>query len=105
MVGRTHLLIPFFRKIKTDQRDVEQLQSNCAQQFTAIKDCPFLSGAAVSASLVTGSNKVDNPLQRTIQGWIITDRDSAATVYKSTSDNFTVTLVASAPINLQIWLY
>ncbi len=98
-------MIPAFRKVKTDQRDVEQLQVNVGQQFAAMRDCPFLSGATISAALVSGDNVVNNPLGRTIQGYMVTDRDSDATVYRSASDLRTITLVASAPINISLWIF
>ena len=105
MARDTLLLIPDFRKIKTDLRDVEQLQSACSAQFQALHNCQLLDGAALNVDLVAGDNVISNPLQRDMRGWIVTDRSTAAAVYKVSSTSRNITLNSSSTITLQLWVY
>ncbi len=99
------MILPAFRKVKTALRDVEQLQTNVGQQFQALRDCPFLVGATITADLVAGDNVVSNPLQQSIQGWIMTDLDAAETVYRSSSDSQTITFFSTGTATAKFWIF
>lgn len=57
-------------------------------------------------SLVTGSNVINHLLSRMQVGWILTDQQAAASIYRSKAFNAsTLTLMASAPAVVSIWCF
>jgi hypothetical protein len=68
---------------------------------------PMLSGLQLSnIALKTGVNVINTMLARQQQGWFITDIDAAITLYRSAPFNSsTLTLTASAPASLSLWVY
>lgn len=85
--------------------DTQALQEAVSQSLDPIVRVALLDGVQVSYDLVAGSNRVSHPLQRTPLGWIIVDRDSGATVYRTAWDSRTISLTASGTIKLQVWIY
>lgn len=68
---------------------------------------PFLSGVQLNnISLKTGANVINTTLQRAQQGWFLTDIDAAITLYRSAPFNsLTLSLTASAPATVSLWVY
>lgn len=95
-----------FRKIRTEDRELDQVQSNIAASLTPLSKAKIVDGAhVVDVELTTGTNRVGHKLERVPEGWIISDRDSAATVYRTAWDSKTVDLVASAAVTCRIWFF
>lgn len=56
--------------------------------------------------LIAGTNVINHLLQRNQQGWIITDIQGAAQIYRSEPfNNLTLTLVSDAPVTCNIGVY
>lgn len=97
-------------QFQTDDRDFQLMQSAWA---TAIN--PLLRNAALNGSLiqnvvlVTGSNQVNHKLGRKLQGWFIVRQRAAASVYdqqdSNTSPALTLSLVSSANVNVDIYVF
>lgn len=68
---------------------------------------PILSGHALNnIILANGVTTVNHSLGRNMQGWIITDRNGAATIFRSQPFNsLTLTLTSSAAITLSLWVF
>jgi hypothetical protein len=99
-------LIKQFKKIQTALFDLMQVQTNVSYVLDPLVKVPFLDGAVMSqVTLASGSNRIAQPLQRRPLGWFITDRNSAATVYRTAWDSNTITLTASAATTVDIWVY
>ena len=59
-----------------------------------------------NVSLVTGVNVINHGLQQMQQGWVVTDIQGSATVYRSAPfNNLTLTLTASAPVVMSIAVF
>lgn len=57
-------------------------------------------------SLQTGSNIINHLLGRLQVGWIITDQNASAAIYRSQPFNAsTLTLTSSAPATVNIWVF
>jgi hypothetical protein len=95
-----------FRKIRTDNRNLMQLQDNIASVVETLRTCPFLDGTAVSAIVLkSGANVINHLLDRQPQGYFLTDINASATVYRSAWDVKTITLVASTNTTVSFWVY
>lgn len=88
-----------------EDQNLQGLQDNVAGVLDPLVRIAILDGVQISATLSTGSNRISQPLQATPRGWIIVDRNGVATVYRTAWDSKTISLTASAPVNLQIWIY
>lgn len=68
---------------------------------------PLNSGNLLTnINLVTGVNVINHRLGRLMQGWIVTDQNSNATFYRSSSLNdLTLTLTSSANSTVSILVF
>lgn len=98
-------MLPQFRHIKTADKDLSTVQSNVGQILNKVVKVSILDGTQIEADLASGANIINHGLGRTPQGWIVVDRDSAATVYRTAWDSATLSLTASATVTVQLWVY
>jgi hypothetical protein len=82
-----------------------QLQANVNEFVEDLATVPFLDGVTVSAQVAATDTIIPHTLNRQPQGWFITDIDAAATVYRAAWNTRTITLHASAPVNIQLWVF
>jgi hypothetical protein len=79
-----------------------------AKQLDPILANPILSGFAIEGIILNASTpkQIQTGLNRMQQGWIITDKLSNATVWRTQPLNSTsLTLEASADTTISIWVY
>lgn len=86
--------------------DVPVLMPRWKSQLDSILANQLLAGQSTTANLSTTPTVVFHSLGRVPNGWIITDLNAAAEVYRpSPMTNTTITLQASAPCTVQLWIY
>lgn len=96
-------MLPFF---KTPLRELDQLQTRWKQVLDPITDNTLLKGRIIdSTALASGPNIIDHRLGRQPQGWIITDLNANVTLYRSEWSPTTLTLVASGPCTVSLYVY
>lgn len=73
---------------------------------------PFIAQAYLNGlllkqvSLVSGANVVNHKLNRMQQGWVIADQNAVASIYRSQAFNDeTLTLVSSATVTINLWVF
>jgi hypothetical protein len=94
---------------QTSDLDLSLVQKTWSAQLNPILANPSTNpGLLSNIILVTGSNVINHKLGRKMQGWKITDIDSAVTVYRPDTSPFndlTLTLVSSgmATISLEVF--
>jgi len=107
-------LLNAFRKIRVKDKDLEQVQSNIANTIAPVLRSLIVDGVLVKdIELVNGVNRVNHTLGRPLEGWIIVDRNSAATVFKTVptaasntiTDSSTISLTASGTVKVSIWFF
>jgi len=86
---------------------IEQMQQQWKSQLDPILAIPMLSGLQLkSIALKSGANVINHKLGAVQQGWMITDQDGPATIYRSQPfNNLTLTLTSSAACNVNLWVY
>lgn len=81
------------------------LQTNWAALINPLLKNPLSKGIFLpSISLVTGNNVINHLLGRKQQGWLISDQDAAASIYRSQPFN-DITLTLNSSANCVVTLY
>lgn len=95
-----------FRKVKISERETSLFQDAVAAILGPLSKNPYIDGLLVpNVVLVIGTNTVIHKLGRAPQGWVITDIDSASTIFKVTMDSQSLVLDASADVTISLWVY
>lgn len=82
------------------------VQDNVANVFMFLATFPILDGYLVTnIPLVSGTNVINHTLGRQPVGWIVTDRNGAATVYRTAWDARTITLNSSGTVTISAWVF
>lgn len=93
-------------KINGLGRGLELLQEQWKKVLEPVIAVPLNNGLIIQASLITGNNIINTLLLRKQQGWMIIDQDAASSIYRSAPLNDkTLTLNASAPANVSLWVF
>lgn len=93
--------------IQTQDRILSQLQTQWISMLNPILSVPLLSGLQLTGiALKSGVNTINHLLSRKQQGWVITDIDASASIYRSAPFNEqTLELTSNAPANVNIWVF
>ena len=86
---------------------LEQMQVKWKSELDPILSIPLLKGLQLkNIELIAGTNVINTLLGRLQQGFIITDIDAPATIYRSQPFNsLTLTLTSSAACNVSLLVY
>lgn len=86
-----------------------QTQQVWASTLNPVIANPIINGLQLSnIPLASGATTINHFLGRNMQGWFVTDIDGVATIYKPKTAPFnskTLTLVSSAAVTANIWVY
>lgn len=82
-------------------------QDRWASSLNPIIQFPPNQGTLLkNVSLDVGVNQVNHKLGRNQQGWIVTDIDAAAQIYRSQPFNSTIlTLTSDVACTINLWVY
>jgi hypothetical protein len=94
-------------RFSTKDQALTLLQSNWSSQIDPVLAFPPNKGFILQGvSLSTGVNVINHKLARKPQGYIITDIDAAATIFRSAPLNdTTLTLTSNADAVASIWVF
>lgn len=92
-------------KLEPVPRILDNLQDQINTSLLDLSLRDIIRGKFISRSLSAGNNIIYHELQRQPKGWIVVDRDSAATVYRSSWDLETLVLTASASVDAKIYVF
>ena len=97
-------------KVQTNNREVNQLQSNILSYLNTLGQNALLSGTILTEqALVNGSNTINHKLDRKLQGWFIIRQRGPASVYdnqdNNTSPNRTLILISDADVSVDIFVF
>ncbi len=102
--GGDAMNLPYFQ---SNVQPLSLMQTNWRATLNPIIALPILNGVALTnVALIDGATIINTLLARMQQGWLITDINAAATVYRSAPfNNLTLTLTASAACTVSLWVY
>lgn len=101
-------MIPIFRKISVDTfDDMSRLQDALGTTINKIVKKDVIDGAQLSnLSIGTAAVRISHTLGRQPLGWIVTDIDKNANIYRTAWDSKTITLTSSAAATtVSLWVY
>lgn len=96
-------MLPFF---KTPVKELDQLQTRWKQSLDPVVDNPLLKGRIVGeVALQAGPNVINHLLGRQPQGWLIIDLNANQGVWRSAWSPLTLTLDASGPCVINLYVF
>lgn len=86
---------------------LELMQTKWAAQLNPLLSNPFTSGILLpQTTLINGVTVINHLLQRQMIGWIVTDQDASASIYRSAPlNNQTLTLTSDAAAIINLWVF
>ncbi len=96
--------LPIF---KDTNQPFQLMQSQWSSQLNPVLANPMTNLTILKdVSLVAGTNVINHTLGKTQQGWILTDRQGSATIYRNAPFNSkTLSLSVSAPVICSIGVF
>lgn len=95
--------LPIFQ---TDNQTIQLMQYSWKAAITPVLNSPINQGILLSnIQLTAGSNTINHLLGRKMVGWILTDKDGNATIYRSEPlNNKTLTLTTDIDCMISLWV-
>ena len=90
---------------KDPNQTLQTLQTNIENSLRDLLNNQLLSGTFLKTKLEVGTNTINNPLQRQLQGYFITNQDAHVSTYLSSSTPKQIKLVSDAQANVSIYLF
>lgn len=83
------------------------MQQQWSQQLNPLLQMPFSSGSFLTnVQLINGVTTFAHYLGRQMQGWIVSDKDADASIYRSEPlNNQTLTLTSDADVTISLWVF
>lgn len=96
--------LPLFQ---SDDKNFSLMQSQWRAVLNPIIAIPMLQGLQLNDIVLNaGVNVINTRLSRKQQGWLITDIDASSQLFRSAPFNSqTLTLTASSPCTVSLWVY
>lgn len=99
-----------FKKINTENYELETIQSNASATFDSITSNPLLNGIILKdIALISGDTTINHKLNKNLSGWMIIGQTAAADIFdKQSSNNLknrTLVLNSSAICTVSIYVF
>jgi hypothetical protein len=95
-----------FKQLNTANRDMQQLQANIEAAIKGVIAAPLLNGRLESnVTLTAGNTALEHRLDRVPAGYIVADKNAAATIYTVSKDDRFLTLNSSVACVITIWYF
>ena len=94
-----------FKKIRTGNREVDQIQENLTQFFTQQAGNFLLDGILHKEITINTTFALEHKLGRLPIGYIVVRRDSNAVIYNGDITNTLINLSSSASVEADIWVF
>ena len=94
--------------LQSDNQILNQLQMKWRAILNPALEVSIINGIQLSLSLVRGPNTINHKLQRTMQGFIITDLTGPAVIWRTQPMNqTTLSVICSSTVNVTagMWVY
>lgn len=95
-----------FKQVQFKAFDLLQFQASVKDFHQQLTLCPFLTGAyAKGQAIGTSATIVNHGLGQAPQGYFVLTRGANATVWQTAATTTTITLQASAPVTVDLWIF
>lgn len=107
LIGETEMaLTEKYRDFTLNDPNLDRMQSFIKSYLQQFDDLSFLNGVFVNnVTVTTSSTSIDHKLGRQPIGWIITDKNALADVYRVSWNDRVIILDSSATVTLNMWVF
>lgn len=93
--------------VLSSDQGLNLLQTKWAAQLNPVLSLPILDGNLIEGiALINGTTVINHLLARLQRGWVITDINAGAAVYRSAPYNSsTLTLTSGASCTISLWVF
>lgn len=99
-------MIQPFRKIRTQDKELTQLQNSLARIFLDLLGLEILNGRLIEdVEVTTSTATVNHGLNRELKGWIVVKKNADRRVWQTDITSTTLTLDASATVTVSLWVF
>lgn len=93
--------------LKSDDQTFMLMQSRWSSEINPLLSKPIIKGLALKdVSLLVGDNNINHLLQDMQQGYLITNQNASANIYRSKPfDERILTLNSDAVVKIDLWVY
>jgi len=93
------------KTFQTTDYELSKFQGYVKEFISQISGNQFLIGQEFSVALTTSGKSIEHKLGRVPTGWIVTDTDANATIWRTGWSAETISFDASATVNAKIWVF
>ena len=96
------------RKFRMTHQDTEggvTLQTAVRDAFEPLTSNPLLDGILIKGLSITSSLSIAHGLERPVQGWVVTRIKSSSLIYETNATDKYLTLAASAPAVVDVYIF
>lgn len=101
--------LPQFRRVKTADDDLRQVQDAVGFVFQDVLSKPILDGRLISEVSINGATEINHGLKRKPQGYLVVLKDSNVDIWDNQSTNqfpsLTLALNSSGPVVASLWIF
>lgn len=91
---------------QTNDVNLEKIQANTRSATQSSRSNPLNSGTILQGiNLSAGSNVIPHKLGQKLQGWFIVDINAASSIYKTESNDKTITLNSSVACVVNLFVF
>lgn len=92
---------------KDDNKNFMLMQTRWQSEIDPVLKNPLTNGIFLrDINLISGNTTINHLLGRKIQGWVLSDINGAATIYRSQPFNdLTLTLTSSAAVKVNLYVF
>jgi len=91
---------------QTNDVNLEKIQANTRAATQAARSNPINGGTILNGvSLSVGSNEIPHKMNQKLQGWFIVDINAASLIYKTASNDKTITLNSSVACVIDLYVF
>ena len=96
-----------FKRTDTGNDEVRDLQLRLKEFFDQFKNNPLLTGRLIENLAITSGTPlvIDHKLNRTPVGFLVIQKNANSVIWHSSITSTTLTLNASANVNIVIWVF
>lgn len=99
-------MLKSLKRVNFKDEETNALQENVYQFLNQINPVITSGVLITSVNVGTSPSKIEHKLGRTPQGFYVVDKNSNSNVWRSSiSDNRYLTLTASTPSTISIWVF
>lgn len=97
--------IETFKRLFFGDSTLSRYQDNVTSWAAQFEPCPFLIGSLIETTITTADTIINHKLQKQPEGFLVLDQTANSVIWRTSWNNETITLRASANVSVKIWVF